>query len=194
MYFPNKDEKFLSARKLPTAYDVRYDEISYVRDHLWDNFLFAYYGIEPIIDSLPVVTISSPEYNHTFQNDERVGIVTGEAYDREGIRKVEIRVDDGPWQELPGISGQGTIGWTFYLDLDKLSPGIHSISVRAHDTIGETQPGHVTAPLEILVSKASMDKASEGGSILPSWVVTGMVLAFIVIAFVLGVILLRSRT
>jgi hypothetical protein len=193
MYFPNKEEKLLSARMLPTAYDQNYDEISYVRDHLWDDFLHAFYGIDPIIDSFPVVSITDPEFNHTYVNDEKSGQIRGEAYDREGIRKVEIRIDGGNWMEISGMSGQGTIGWIYYLDVASLDPGTHAIEVRAHDTLGETSPGHITAPQMLQIAKEEPPSGAGDGGLLTDWMISGAVLAFVAGAFVLGVALLRRK-
>jgi len=138
------------------------------------------------VDSLPVVTITEPEFNHSYASDERSAQIRGEAYDREGIRKVEIRIDGGSWMELSGMTGQGTIGWAYYLDVSSLSPGSHSFEVRAHDTLGETSPGHITQPQGLLIFKEAPPEDDGNGSLVPGWLISGIVLAFIACAFVFG--------
>jgi len=194
MYFPNKEEKLLQARQLPTAYDLRYEEVSYVQEHIWDDFLHAFYGIDPISDSLPSIMINEPDYNHTYAWDERNGQIKGEAYDREGLSKVEVRIDEGPWMVLPGIEGQGQIGWIYNLDLSRLDAGQHLIEFRAHDTLGESTPGHVTSPKDLLITKEDRPEEKEGGIEIPAWLFTGLLIILVVIAFLIGVVILKGRS
>lgn len=63
-----------------------------------------------------------------------------------GISKVEVRVDNGPWQEaklaaVPSIDTwrQWTLAWT-------ATPGKHRLTVRATDNGGETQTEAVAPP------------------------------------------------
>ncbi|MDG6223987.1 MAG: clostripain-related cysteine peptidase [Candidatus Thermoplasmatota archaeon] len=192
MYFPNKEEKLLQVRQLPTEYNVAYEEISYSRHHLWNEFLHAFYGIDPITDSLPVITISGPDFNHTFEHFETSGRIWGEAYDREGIRKVEVRIDDGEWMELPGITGQGLIGWVYNIDLASLEWGTHTIEVRAHDTLGETAPGHVTEPKRLVFSKEEAPPQGRGFE-FPFWVLNVLLMIFVALGSLFGLILLKGR-
>ncbi|OFI36670.1 oxidoreductase [Arthrobacter sp. SW1] len=56
-----------------------------------------------------------------------------------GITKVELRVDQGPWQEAvlaPGISTDTWVQWRLGLDL---TPGEHEVQVRATDAAGTPQ-------------------------------------------------------
>ncbi|GAB3953457.1 hypothetical protein GCM10027614_58900 [Micromonospora vulcania] len=56
-----------------------------------------------------------------------------------GIRRVEVRVDDGPWQEAelaPTVSVDTWVQWQWRWDA---TPGEHRLQVRATDATGETQ-------------------------------------------------------
>ncbi|MGK5520249.1 molybdopterin-dependent oxidoreductase [Micromonospora sp. URMC 107] len=58
-----------------------------------------------------------------------------------GIRRVEVRVDDGPWREaeLAAVVSVDTwVQWSWRWDA---TPGEHTLSVRATDATGETQTG-----------------------------------------------------
>ncbi|MET7751817.1 molybdopterin-dependent oxidoreductase [Micromonospora sp. NPDC005367] len=56
-----------------------------------------------------------------------------------GIRRVEVRVDDGPWQEAelaPTVSVDTWVQWSWRWEA---TPGTHRLQVRATDATGETQ-------------------------------------------------------
>jgi DMSO/TMAO reductase YedYZ molybdopterin-dependent catalytic subunit len=56
-----------------------------------------------------------------------------------GIRKVEVRVDEGPWQEAtlaPAVSVDTWVQWSWRWPA---TPGEHTLQVRATDVDGETQ-------------------------------------------------------
>ncbi|MCF0096687.1 molybdopterin-dependent oxidoreductase [Micromonospora sp. MH99] len=56
-----------------------------------------------------------------------------------GISRVEVRVDDGPWQEAelaPTVSVDTWVQWSWRWDA---TPGDHRLQVRATDATGETQ-------------------------------------------------------
>ncbi|QLQ37796.1 molybdopterin-dependent oxidoreductase [Micromonospora robiginosa] len=57
-----------------------------------------------------------------------------------GIRRVEVRVDGGPWREAtlaPAVSSDTWVQWSWRWDA---TPGEHRLQVRATDAAGETQP------------------------------------------------------
>ncbi|WP_083949413.1 molybdopterin-dependent oxidoreductase [Herbidospora yilanensis] len=74
-------------------------------------------------------------------------VVAGVAWAQtKGIAKVEVRVDDGPWQvarlaEVPGLDTWRQ--WTIEVDL---TSGLHTLSCRATDETGETQTSHGAPP------------------------------------------------
>jgi hypothetical protein len=64
-----------------------------------------------------------------------------------GIRRVEVRVDDGPWQPArlgAGVSDDTWRQWVLEWDAD---PGDHTLSVRATDRDGGTQPEEREPPI-----------------------------------------------
>ncbi|MFI5736642.1 molybdopterin-dependent oxidoreductase [Kribbella sp. NPDC051587] len=65
---------------------------------------------------------------------------------RRGIRKVEVRVDDGEWQPAK-LAAENTIDtwrqWTFRWNA---TPGMHRLTVRATDGAGELQTSDLAAP------------------------------------------------
>ncbi|MEW2375549.1 molybdopterin-dependent oxidoreductase [Micromonospora sp. NPDC047812] len=78
------------------------------------------------------------------RNRLTAGVVTvaGVAWaQHRGIRRVEVRVDDGPWREAelaPVVSVDTWVQWSWRWDA---TPGEHTLSVRATDVTGETQTG-----------------------------------------------------
>lgn len=63
-----------------------------------------------------------------------------------GISRVEVRVDDGPWQEATLAAEPSVDAWRLWrLDWDA-TPGRHTLTVRATDGTGETQTEQVAPP------------------------------------------------
>jgi DMSO/TMAO reductase YedYZ molybdopterin-dependent catalytic subunit len=63
-----------------------------------------------------------------------------------GIAKVEVRVDDGPWQEArlgDDVTDDAWRQWVYEWDA---TPGDHKLQVRATDRTGETQTDEVAPP------------------------------------------------
>jgi DMSO/TMAO reductase YedYZ molybdopterin-dependent catalytic subunit len=63
-----------------------------------------------------------------------------------GIERVEVQIDDGAWQEADlsvPLSQNSWVQWSFETDVVE---GQHTISVRATDGTGETQPGERVSP------------------------------------------------
>lgn len=62
--------------------------------------------------------------------------------DGTGIAKVEVKVDDGPWQVAKlADEPRSKYSWTFFsVDLGKIPPGKHSIVSRAINSKGRIQP------------------------------------------------------
>lgn len=62
------------------------------------------------------------------------------------IRRVEVRVDDGPWHEAE-LSGSLSVNtWVQWLWTWDATPGTHRLQVRATDGTGETQTAEVAPP------------------------------------------------
>jgi DMSO/TMAO reductase YedYZ molybdopterin-dependent catalytic subunit len=62
--------------------------------------------------------------------------------DGTGIAKVEIKIDEGPWQEAKlAEEPRSKYGWTFFsADLGSVPPGDHTVVSRAIDVNGRVQP------------------------------------------------------
>ena len=72
--------------------------------------------------------------------------LTGAAWSRDPIKKVELKVDDSPWFEAdlelkPDKTPADAHSWTFWTyEWKTPTPGEHTIVSRATDTIGRVQP------------------------------------------------------
>ena len=75
-------------------------------------------------------------------------VIAGTAWaQHRGIRAVEVRVDGGPWQRAtlaPAYSADTWRQWTWEWDAP---PGQHTVSCRATDADGRTQPEARVAPI-----------------------------------------------
>ncbi|MER7397647.1 sulfite oxidase, partial [Streptomyces sp. NPDC000151] len=63
-----------------------------------------------------------------------------------GIDRVEVRVDDGPWQRAELASEDTRDTWRQWSLPWRAAPGTHTLTVRATDRTGKTQPAHRTPP------------------------------------------------
>ncbi|WP_435972789.1 molybdopterin-dependent oxidoreductase [Streptomyces sp. Qhu_M48] len=57
-----------------------------------------------------------------------------------GIRRVEVRIDDGPWQEARLAAEDSSDTWRQWAHPWEAAPGRHTLTVRATDGTGATQP------------------------------------------------------
>ena len=57
------------------------------------------------------------------------------------IKKVEVRLDDGPWREAKLDAARAKFSWIFFsLDLGDVPPGKHTVVSRGIDVNGRVQP------------------------------------------------------
>lgn len=86
--------------------------------------------LELIINPMPpFINITYPENNSTVKGKITIN---GTAKDDSGyIERVEIRIDNGSWLLVGGMSG--ILEWTFEWDTTNVSNGWHNITVRAFD-------------------------------------------------------------
>ncbi|CAN5795022.1 sulfite oxidase [soil metagenome] len=63
-----------------------------------------------------------------------------------GITKVEVKVDDGPWEETRLSAEVGKDTWRQWVYEWEASPGRHELRVRATDSTGEPQPADRVPP------------------------------------------------
>jgi DMSO/TMAO reductase YedYZ molybdopterin-dependent catalytic subunit len=73
-------------------------------------------------------------------------IVQGAAWaDGTPIDKVEVQVDGGAWQPAKLEANRNPFAWTFWShEIDPLAPGSHTVSSRATDRLGRTQPADLS--------------------------------------------------
>jgi DMSO/TMAO reductase YedYZ molybdopterin-dependent catalytic subunit len=64
-----------------------------------------------------------------------------------GISRVEVRVDDGPWQDAELATEVNTRTWRMWRASLDLGPGTHRVQSRATDADGATQPEERLAPI-----------------------------------------------
>jgi hypothetical protein len=195
MYFPNKDKDDPSITQLPSNYLPSYEETGYARQHLWDEFLHAYYGVDPIEDSEPTIMFNEPTFNATVDRQD-ILMITGTAYDREMIDKVEIRIDGGNWRTLPGITGQGKVVWINQLDISDLDLGVHILEARAKDRPSNTEPGtpgHVTQSVKTQIFVIDSSRSSTEGFDMPPWVMNAFLIIVVIAALSIGAVIFRGR-
>ena len=63
-----------------------------------------------------------------------------------GIERVEVRVDDGPWQEARLSDSLGVDAWRQWVWEWEATPGTHTLTARATDGTGEVQTATVAPP------------------------------------------------
>lgn len=63
-----------------------------------------------------------------------------------GIERVEVQVDDGPWQEARLSDSLGVDAWRQWVWEWDATPGAHTLTARATDGTGETQTTRVAPP------------------------------------------------
>jgi clostripain len=195
MYFPNKEAGDPSITQFPTNYLPSYEETGFARQHLWDEFLHAYYGVDPIEDSEPTIMFNEPPFNATVDRND-ILMMTGTAYDREMIDRVEIRIDGGDWMTLPGITGQGKVVWLDQLDIYDLDLGIHTIEARARDRPSNTDPGtpgHITESVKTQIYVVDTRGSSTQGFDMPPWVLNAFLIIILIAALSIGVVIFRGR-
>ncbi|MEM5947079.1 Ig-like domain-containing protein [Spirochaetia bacterium 38H-sp] len=83
--------------------------------------------IDPDSD-LAISRVISPANNQTIRNN--INII-GIAVDDDGISRVEVKIDEGPYRQA-----EGTDYWNMYVDATTLKDGEHTITVRAIDING----------------------------------------------------------
>lgn len=64
-----------------------------------------------------------------------------------GIERVEVSVDEGPWQEAELADQINETTWRQWRLPWEVTPGRHSITCRATDSTGQTQPGQRSRPI-----------------------------------------------
>ncbi|WP_225803649.1 molybdopterin-dependent oxidoreductase [Streptomyces sp. NK15101] len=75
-------------------------------------------------------------------------MVAGVAWaQRRGIHRVQVRIDDGPWQDARLAAEDSADTWRQWVHPWTATPGRHTLTVRATDGTGTTQPEHRTGTM-----------------------------------------------
>ena len=64
-----------------------------------------------------------------------------------GVSRVEVRVDDGPWQDAELAAEVNPRTWRMWRASVELDRGTHRVQSRATDANGVTQPEERVAPI-----------------------------------------------
>ena len=113
---------------------------------------------EPVDTTPPVIVISSPMEGQVFQTDDIT--VVGTAVDDNALDRIEVRLNDDPWQ-----LASGTESWNIDITL---AEGNNSIHARAWDTSGNNVTRAVsvtfdsTEPVENIPPTIIISYPSEG--------------------------------
>jgi DMSO/TMAO reductase YedYZ molybdopterin-dependent catalytic subunit len=124
-----------------TKWLSRMTATTYARDR-------AYWTVRGWATDAPILTqsrIDTPRAQSTLSAGQVV--VGGVAWAQgRGIESVELRVDDGDWQEVELGPDAGIDYWRQWYLPWEASPGRHTLTVRATDATGQTQPEQRSDP------------------------------------------------
>lgn len=97
----------------------------------------------------PVKTQSRIDTPRPFARPARGTVmVAGVAWAQQrGVEKVEVRVDDGPWVPADLAAEHTVDTWRQWSFPWRATPGSHTLTVRATDRTGRTQPERRARPI-----------------------------------------------
>jgi hypothetical protein len=125
------------------------------------------------VNAPPLVSIVSPA------DEQKVGTilrVSGRAEDDlDQIEWVQVRIDDGEWEEVTG-----TKGWSYEVSVKDMKPGMHFIYAKSFDGLTESK----LVEIAFIVPKKDDDDDSPG---------FGVILSVLAIAAALAVSITRGR-
>jgi len=126
----------------------------------------------------PTCSISSPESGATISGIYTIG---GTVYDPDGmIERVEIRIDDGEWIRVVGITS-----WSYNLNTTSLSDGEHTIYVRSYD--GTNYSGEVSRDMVV-------DNSVPESSILEDGWLWAVIILVIIVVLLLILFFMKGRS
>jgi hypothetical protein len=140
--------------------------------------------VEVVVDNTPPeVVIINPLEGDVIGDDENPHdpnyelVIEGSAMDIHGIEKAEVQVDgmEYEWAELSedlGSEQDGTYNWVYTYDPTELGLGMHTLTVRVVDTLGNSTWESVTIETPVYVSVFTGDGTigmQEGGPPLASY-------------------------
>ena len=101
---------------------------------------------EPPANSAPTLTITGPGDGSTVAGRVAVGARATDAEDQPSALKVEYQVDGGPWTAM-GFNSRGDYHWNIW-DTTGVPDGVHSVTVRATDTVGATATASIAVTID----------------------------------------------
>jgi parallel beta-helix repeat protein len=132
-------------------------------------------------NQLPECAISAPAASGTVSGMVNI---TGTASDPDGtVDSVEVRIDDGVWQQATG-----TTSWTFEWNTMEISDGSHTIRARSYDEMNYSQEVSVT----VTVDNAEEPPPGDESIFSQAWFWVA-ILGIILVIGVLLVVLMRRR-
>ncbi len=118
---------------------------------------------EPMPNSQPTVTIGSPTDGAFVAGTVLFQGTADDFQGRERVLRVEVRVDDGAWEEVTGL-----LQWRYVWDSTLVTDGAHEIAFRAFDGIDygpEAAMGvRVLNDFEALAKGLAANEAAASGS------------------------------
>jgi hypothetical protein len=104
----------------------------------------AYWTVRGWATDAPVLTgsrIDLPERNLSVGRSAIAGVAW--AMDGDGISRVEVSIDEGPWQDAQLADEPTPRTWRQWWLEWEATPGDHLITVRATNGLGETQTSEI---------------------------------------------------
>jgi glycosidase len=160
---PSQDKMtFTAATGLPASATITV-RVTNGFDTLNGNAMFAPYemkfktGIFSVPDTnSPTLTIQSPTNNAQIAGSL---VISGTATDNVAVQKVELRLDNAPWQ-----AAIGTLSWSYSLNSSNFLNGPHVISARATDTANNISATNTVNVRFFNVPGAYLQRLSAGNS------------------------------
>jgi DMSO/TMAO reductase YedYZ molybdopterin-dependent catalytic subunit len=128
---------YVSATKWVTDIEVtRFDEFSaYWTDRGWAE--------QAPIKTASRIDVPAPDAELAAGRHAVAGVAWAQG---RGIERVEVRVDDGDWRTARLGTEDGQDTWRQWVYAWDAEPGRHTLTVRATDTTGQTQPSDPAPP------------------------------------------------
>lgn len=99
-------------------------------------------------NAVPAVSIEEPVEGERITENY---IIRGTATDTDGnvqLERVQIRIDDGSWEEAIPVAGQNDwTAWVYYLDIGDMTLEEHTIHARAFDGVDHSTEDSVTVTI-----------------------------------------------
>jgi hypothetical protein len=125
----------------------------------------------------PTVRVTDPSPGQTL---EGYYVIRGTSSDDTGIASIEIRIDEGSWDQV-----MGTMSWSYDYDASNLVPGTHTMFLRATDVDGVRSR---VVEIQFLVEEPKVQDDGSGDGIFTGMMMWVIILLLMVVPFVISVI------